>query len=228
MARKGGNKREKRLAAPKVRKILRKEKKFTVKSIPGPHPKNALIPLALVIRDMLKIANNLKEVKYLLTEGKIYVNNKKRRDYRFPVGLFDVISIPELKKNYRIVFDKKGRFTITEEKDSKTKICKIVGKKTIKGNKIVVITNDGLQIEDKENKIKVGDTIKINLEDKKIIQHLPLQKGSKAYIISGKHSGQKAKIEQIIAGTITTPKKVVLKSEDKVFETLADNVIAIE
>ena len=38
------------------------------------------------------------------------VDGRVRTDPKFPLGLFDVLSIPKIKKNYRIMIDVKGRF----------------------------------------------------------------------------------------------------------------------
>ena len=65
MSNMGGTRHLKRLAAASCLKIKRKEFKWIVKPSPGPHPKNLCIPLAVLIRDYLGFARNMREVKYI-------------------------------------------------------------------------------------------------------------------------------------------------------------------
>jgi Ribosomal protein S4E len=84
---------QKRIAAPRSWKIERKTAYWTVKPRPGPHPGNRSIPLLLIVRDMLKLADNSKEAKRILNEGNVTVDGKVRKDHKFPVGIFDLLSI---------------------------------------------------------------------------------------------------------------------------------------
>jgi small subunit ribosomal protein S4e len=43
-------------------------------------------------------------------EGLIKVDNKIRRDPRFPLGIMDVVSIEKTGENFRILYDVKGRY----------------------------------------------------------------------------------------------------------------------
>ena len=86
------SKHQKRIAAPGSWQISRKTAWWTVKSRPGPHPKDRSIPLLLIVRDMLKLADNSKEAKRILNEGKILIDGRIRKDHKFPVGIFDILS----------------------------------------------------------------------------------------------------------------------------------------
>ena len=59
--------------------------------------------LNVILRDLIGIIKNTKESKYVIKNKTILINNKKARDYRMNVGLFDVITIPDTKENYRMV-----------------------------------------------------------------------------------------------------------------------------
>ena len=117
----------KRLNAPKAIKLHRKERVWSIKTSPGPHKINEAIPLGLIIRDYLKLADTLKETKNVLSNTEILVDGKTIKNHKYSCGLMDVISIPALKKDYRILFDKRGKLTLVpiETDDAKWKLCKI-------------------------------------------------------------------------------------------------------
>ncbi|MEM3973016.1 MAG: S4 domain-containing protein, partial [Ignisphaera sp.] len=96
MARMGGSKHLKRLAAPWFWPILRKEYKWVVKPSPGPHPIDRSLPLLVVIRDVLGLAETAREAKRIIFDGKVYIDGVVRKDYKFPVGVMDTISIPDI------------------------------------------------------------------------------------------------------------------------------------
>ncbi|MEM4702704.1 MAG: 30S ribosomal protein S4e [Archaeoglobaceae archaeon] len=161
---------QKRLSAPKTYKISRKAGKWVVKPSPGPHNKEA-IPLALVIRDLLQYADTLREARRIIASGEIMVDGVIRRDYKFPVGLFDVITIPKLNKNYRVVFDEKGRYILREIEDYDRKIYKIVNKTVVKGGRIQLNLFDGTNILG-TNEYKTKDSVLLKIPEKQVIDHL--------------------------------------------------------
>ena len=60
----------------------------------GPHSYKKGIPVLLILRNLLKVAKNKKEVQALLNSGKIFIDGKIRKDVGFPIGLMDIISLP--------------------------------------------------------------------------------------------------------------------------------------
>lgn len=228
MAKKGGKKKQKRLSTNKVRRMNRKENTFTVKLKPGPHNFTQSIPLGFLVRDILKLSNNKRETKKILSAGTIKVDGKVRKELKFPVGLFDFVSIEDTKENYRIVLDSKGRLKALKTEEKKpAKVCKITGKKMKGKKKIQLNTNDGRTFIEKETELKVGDSIKISLPEQKIIEKLKEKKGSLVYVTGGSHSGQVAEIEEIIPGAINRFKTVKLKTKEKEFKTTEANVFVI-
>ena len=125
-----------RLNAPKSWPIKRKGIKFIRKPSPGAHTLRQCISLSLVIQNMLKYAKTSKEIKKILHERKILVNGKVKRDSAFAVGIMDVLSIPTLKENYRVLYNTKGKFVLMkiEEKDANEILMKIINKTLIKIN----------------------------------------------------------------------------------------------
>ena len=62
MARRGQKRHLKRLPAPRHWPIKRKEGKFTTRVIPGPHPKEHSLTIALILREILGYADTMREV----------------------------------------------------------------------------------------------------------------------------------------------------------------------
>merc|ERR1711957_651603 len=84
----------------------------------GPHKLRECLPLQLVLRNKLKYALSGRECDIILgdKDNTVKVDNKVRRDKKFPVGLMDVVSIPKTGDNYRMLYDVKGRFTLVKIK----------------------------------------------------------------------------------------------------------------
>ncbi len=218
----------KRLNSPRTLRIHKKEKKWTIRPSPGPHPIDKSISLGLIVRDYLNLVDNLAEVKRILTNGEILVDGIIRKDYKFPCGLMDVISIPTLKKDFRILFDKSGKLTLTpiDSKDASWKLCRIENKKTIKGKQIQLNFHDGRNQLVKKDEYKTGDVLKFSFKDKKIIETFKFEKGTVSMIIGGSHIGEIANIEdvEIIPSSKSNLAKMKGKSE---FSTIQNYVFPI-
>jgi len=218
----------KRLKAPRALTIHRKERKWTVRANPGPHPLEKSIPLGIVIRDYLKLSDTLREAKRTISDGNILVDNVIRKDYKYPCGLMDIISIPKMKKDYRIIFNKLGKLTIEpiDSKDSKWKLCRVENKTILKGKKIQLNLHDGRNKIVKKDEYKTGDVLKISFKDKKIEDIYKFEKGTISVIIGGSHIGETANIEDIEIISSSKPNLTKMKS-DKEFTTLKKYVFPI-
>src|SRR3989338_3611168 len=137
----------KRHFAPKTWKIKRKGIKYIAKPSPGPHKIVMSFPLNVLLRDILGYANSNKEVKFILEKREITVDGIRRRDYRFPVGLLDVLSLKDINEHFRIILDKKGKMVLIKigDEEKGLKLCKITGKTAVKG-KIQLNLYDGKNI----------------------------------------------------------------------------------
>ena len=102
MAKHGENKKLKRLNTPNLVSISKKDKVWISKPVPGTHPRNKSISLVVLLRDVLKLAGTSKEASTLVKSGKILVDGRVVKDYKFPIGYMDLISIPEIKMVYYI------------------------------------------------------------------------------------------------------------------------------
>jgi len=203
LGKKGGKKHLKRKPAPKFWPIHRKEFVWVVRPKPGPHPTSRCMPLALIVRDILGFAKTRKEAKTIISQGKIKVNGKLQLEELFPTGLMDVISIPEMKKTYRILPSEKGLFlhSIGSE-EALFKLCRIENKTVIKGGRMQLNLHDGrniqVQVEDPQKPEKdvyqTLDVLKTSVPSQEITAHLKLGKDMHAIIVGGKNVGKYGKI----------------------------------
>jgi len=176
-----------------------KGRKWTV-TPRGPHKKNESKPLLSILRD-LKYADNAREARKIIASGYVLVDGKKCRNPVLGLGLMDSFSIPKVKKSYRIVPVKHGLVPKeVPEKDTKNKLCKVIGKTVMSGNKIQLNLHDGTNfISDK--KVKVGDTVILEMPERKIKEILPYEKGATAVVVSGRHRGESGAIKDVTPGT---------------------------
>ena len=205
----------KRYPAPKAWIINRKANRLISKPNPGPHKLERGLPIGLVLVQ-LGLGHTSSEVRKILNTKEILVDGRQVKDKRFPVGLFDVISIPSTKQAFQITIDLKGRLVINPT-DAKHKPCRVVGKTVLKGGKMQVNLIDGRNLLLKED-VKVGDTLLLDLPSQKVVKHLKLEKGAKVLITSGRFVGNTAKVESV-EGDI-----VQFTVDDKKSETKKEHV----
>ncbi len=199
MAKKGGTHHTKRLAIPKVIPVSnKKETKFMITSSPGPHSKSEAIPIRVLLREVLGVAKSASEAKKLLKTRKVLIDGKARTDEAFPVGLMDVVFLKGGDKTYRIVVNRKGKLVPVETKEASKKIAKVIGKRTVAGGKFMAVLHDGRNISI-DNNVKVGDSLVISLPEQKVQEVLKFQKGVRCLVTEGKHSGEIAVLEELVA-----------------------------
>lgn len=201
----------KRFVAPKFWPIERKTKKFVIAPSPGPHPKDRCMPLGMILRDVLKCAETLKEAKEILNKNLVTIDGKIRKDHKFPIGLMDIISIGE--ESYRVLPNPKG-ISLKRIDDANIKLMRIENKICLK-KKIQLNMHDGKNILVDEDDYKTGDVLIFDLE-KKYFRLLRMKKGSIAMIIHGHNSGKVGKIDEIIVTRSHQPNQVKIKIGDDI------------
>ncbi len=156
------------------------------------------VPILIILRDMLGLAQNRKEVKRAIHKKNILVNGRKARDEKNILMLFDTLSIVPMKKHFRLNIDERGKFKLEEinEKEYQNKISKILSKKTLKGRKTQLNLSDGRNFVSNV-KCNVNDSVLVNLKDKKIEKCIPLKEKSDVLVFSGKHAGKQGSVNKI-------------------------------
>lgn len=218
----------KRLAAPRVLRIPRKERALTIRAAPGPHRLEQAIPLGLLVRDYLGLCDTYKEARKIVSNGDALVDGVKRKDYKFPCGMMDVISIPKMRKYVRILYDRNGKLTLVpiSESDAEWKLCRIQNKTVIKGKKVQLNLHDGKNKLVEKDEYKTGDVLKLSFKESKIDEVYKFEKGTVTMITGGTHVGEIASIEEIQVVASSKPNLVVLKGENE-FSTIAEYVFPI-
>jgi small subunit ribosomal protein S4e len=181
--------------------------------------------LLTILRDVLKIADNRKEVKAMIHERQVLVNEKPAIDEKNSVLFFDTLRIIPLKKNYRLGLTENGKFNLEEisEKDAEKKVTKIVNKKILKGKKTQLNFFDGRNILSDE-KCNMNDSVVVKLKENKIEKCLPLKEKAKVIVFAGKHSGKTGVIENLNL----EEKTAKVKTTEKEINILIKQLMVIE
>jgi small subunit ribosomal protein S4e len=150
------------------------------------------MPLIVFIRNRLKYALNGREVKAIVMQRLIKVDNRVRTDVNFPTGFMDVISIEKTGEHFRLIYDTKGRFTvhrITAE-EAEYKLGKVKRVQLGKGGIPYLVTHDARTIRYPDPTIKVNDTVKIDLNSGKITEFIKFDTGAIAMVTGGRNMGR--------------------------------------
>lgn len=156
----------KRMYAPSHWSLDKLSGVYATRPSTGPHKLRECIPLSVLLRNRLKYALSGQECLRICRDkdANIKIDNRIRRDPRFPLGFQDVVSIKKTGENFRILFDVKGRFQPhrIDAKEAAFKLCKIK-RKVLGKNKIpYIVTHDGRTIRFPHPDIKKNDTIKVS------------------------------------------------------------------
>lgn len=239
MGKKGKAGRLKRKVAPRFWPIHKKEFYWAVRPSAGPHSLEKCLPLSLVLRDILGVAENRKEARFIVAQGKVYVDGKVRRRDDFPVGLMDVIAIPDMEKFYRVLPSHKGLILNPISKEEASfKLFRVEDKTLVKNGAIQIALHDGSNLlvknEQSESPQTVAyetfDTLKLAIPGRNVLAQLKIKEGNLAIITGGKNIGKYGRIVEIEK---TKSKKrrqalVVIKDEKgNLYQTVLDFVFVV-
>merc|ERR1712159_726490 len=231
----GPKKHLKRLNAPKHWMLDKMGGTWAPRPSTGPHKLRECLPLILILRNRLKYALTKKEVQQICMMGLVKVDGRRRTDPNFPCGFNDVISIDKTDEHFRMLFDTKGRYVLhrlsgnnkAQANENKFKLCR-VNKLALGARGIPYIsTHDGRTIRYPDPLVKVGDTVKVDLETNKITDIISFETGATCVVTKGKNNGR--------MGTITSRDKhpggfdiVNIKdAKGKAFATRIGNIFCI-
>jgi small subunit ribosomal protein S4e len=239
MGKKGGIRHLKRKPAPKTWSIERKRYTWIGKPSAGPHRTDQCITLTLGLRDLLGVAKTAKEAKTIISQGKVFVNEKIRRDESYPAGLMDVITLPDSNRSYRVLPSPKGLILHPIEKEEADfKLCRIEDKTTIKNGHVQLDLDDGtntlIRVADPKKPVEdtyhVLDTLKIGLKKRDIQGYIKLSKDTPVLVVGGKNVGKHGKIVEIEESTGQKRRDLLVTIEDKNggrFQTTVNFVFAV-
>jgi len=168
--------------------------KYTSRPSTGPHKLRECMPLTVLLKNRLKYALTGKDVFAIVKdkEGMVKVDNKIRRDPRYPLGVMDVVSLEKTGEHFRILYDVKGRYQAhkIDAKEATFKLCK-VQKKQMGANKIpYIVTHDGRTVRFPHPDIKKNDSIKFNLESGEVDGLIKFENGASVLVTGGNNIGR--------------------------------------
>ena len=214
----------KRLAMPRSWALPRKTTVWVTRPRPCGHSLDRCMALTVILRDILGVANNKREVKRILSTKQVLIDGHVESDPRRGVGLMDVLTVGE--NNYRCVLDEKGKLRYREisSKDAAWKVCRIDGKTTVRGGSTQYNLHDGRNIIDKgADTYNTGDSVRISLPDQKILDHFVFEQGATAYLIGGLHVGSLDTVDERLKKRSSMPNEVQFPD----FGTVERNVFVV-
>lgn len=188
---------------------------------------------------MLGLAKNRSEVRTILSEGNVLVDGNIEKEELFPTGLMDVISIPTVNKQYRVLPSEKGlALQPINKNEAEFKLCRIEDKTVLNGGNVQLNLHDGRNIRIKvkeaskpeEDIFGTSDTVKISLPQQEIMEHFKFAEGASAVIISGKNIGKHGKIVAVEHREVQKREKALVTVEDAKgtrFQTTVEYVFVI-
>ena len=219
-----------RMAAPGTWPVKRKGIKWIAKPLPGPHSTYYSMTLGTWLQEILGLAKTKRDIKRILIQGDVLVNSRAIKELNFPVGLFDVLSLSKLKKNYRVLLNSIGKLILTEVSDADAKLvpAKIISKTTSKAGKLQINCNNGWNFISGKDEYKIGDVLFFDSTQRKLVKHVKLAKGAIAFVIGGSHVGSVAKLDTIKeSGKLRKQKIAVLSVDKETWETNLEQVFVI-
>lgn len=238
MGKKGKTSRLKRKPAPRFWPIHRKEAPWVLKPSSGSHSLESCLPLTLVLRDILGLAQTRKEAQTIIHQGKVLVDGKVAGRDDLPVGLMDVVAMPEAGQYYRVMPTHKGLSLIPISKDETSfRLFRLEDKVTVTGG-VQLNLHDGsnllVKVADqknpKEDIYETFDVLKLTIPDRQVTERVPLKEGNLAIITGGKNIGVQGKIVEIEKAVGKKRRSALVIVEDAKgtrYQTILDFVFSI-
>jgi small subunit ribosomal protein S4e len=201
MGKKGPTRHIKRHYSPDFWPINRKLRTWTIRPSPGPHKLRKSIPLEIILRDYLNYASTGREAKFLIKKGKVLIDQRVRKDEDFPVGLMDVLSLPDSEEYFRILPEHGGRFILhkVSKEESIFKLCRVEGKTTVKGGFTQINLHDGrnIIITPEEDRYDIYDVLKIKIPQTDMLDIIPLKENVQVIVTGGNSQGERGILMRI-------------------------------
>ena len=188
----GPKKHLKRLNAPSAWLLSKMGGVWAPKPTAGPHKSNESIPLVLLLRNRLKYALTRQEATMICMQKLVKVDGRVRTEIKFPLGFMDVLTVEKSGDRFRVMYDTKGRFKLhpINAREASYKLCRVARHEVSTKGIPVLITHDGRTIRYPDPVIKRNDTIKLDLESGKIVDHIKLDIGTLVFVTRGHNTGR--------------------------------------
>ncbi|CAL6082345.1 Ribosomal_protein S4 [Hexamita inflata] len=195
----------------------------------GPHKIAECLPLTLIVRNRLHLARDMREAGMVIRQKNIAVDGKPRMDEGYPAGFMDVLTVAKTNKNYRIMYDTKGRFQLLPIKaeEAQYKLLKIKAITTGEKGIFYGHTHDGRNIRFLDVSIQTSDTIKFNLKTGEVSEVAKFETNALAQVTAGKNCGRIGKIAAVTKYDGSHTMVQLVDSEGQKFITRQDNVFVL-
>ncbi|VVB99124.1 30S ribosomal protein S4e [uncultured archaeon] len=229
MSKKGGSNHYIRMRADKRLGVVgRKSVMWLLAPNPGKHKKSESISAGVLMRDVLCRVQNLHEAKKIMNSGNFLVDGKKVKEPKYSIGLMDIITEVAEKKSYRMSLD--GPKLVPKEVKSESaekKYLKATGKATVTGGKTQITFHDGRTYLGDKN-IHTGDTCVFAIPSFKLAGHLKFAPGARCLVTQGKHIGEIAKLDKVIARPGSHESEAQLSGDSGEFVTLVKYLFVVD
>jgi small subunit ribosomal protein S4e len=193
----------------------------------------------LVLRDILKFAQTEKEAKRIVSQGKVQVNGRVIRTDKFPIGLMDVVSIPDIDKHFLVLPFAKGLMMNPVDKEQTSfKLSRIEDKQVVQKGHVQLNLHDGANIlvkiadlkNPQEDVYETLDTLKVSLADGQVLGQAKIKEKGFAIVTGGKNIGKHGRIVEIEKATGKKRRNAIVTIEDgkgNRFQTILDFVFSV-
>ena len=228
MGKKGGSKHLNRIAAPEFAAPERKTAIWLAKPRAGRHPLVYSASLRALVRDSLGLAADAREAERIVQAGEVLIDGKVVRDAKAAIGLMDILAFPKIGKFYMVLMNKKSRIMLKgiDKAKAGTKLCKIVGKRTVSGGKVQLSLHDGRTLL-ADNSYHLGDSVKLKVPECTIAGTLRLEPGARCFIMRGRHVGVTARLTEITKGTEALEPRATLEADGQKIITLKEYLFVV-
>jgi small subunit ribosomal protein S4e len=168
----------------------------------------------------------------------VLVDGKVVQKDDFPVGLMDVISMPDAGKYYRVLPSNKGLVVSPISKEEANfKLVRVEDKNTAKKG-VQISLHDGsnlfIKVADAKHPEEVTystfDILKMQFPEKQVVQSLKTKEGNLAIITGGKNIGKQGKIVEIEKTEAKKRRQALVVIEDTSgvrYQTILDFIFSI-
>lgn len=181
----------KRITAPRSWMLDKQRGTFALKPASGPHKKVECIPLGYLISRFLGYASNVKELGIILKGKNIKINGCVRTNPKFPVGLFDVLSIEKTNEHFRVLYNVVKKFHLhrINPEEACCRLAKVTKKYSNLGIPYIV-TNCGTSFRFCDPKIDVSYTVKVDIPSGKVVDYIAPGVDKVVFVSKGKARGR--------------------------------------
>jgi small subunit ribosomal protein S4e len=214
----------KRLAMPKTWDVERKTTAFVIRPFPGGQPMHMGMPLQMILRDVLKFAKTSHEAKYILNNKQVLVNRVRRTEPKFAVMLMDTLELPDEGLSYRLLISRKGMLTLVPipKKEGHLKPLSLLGKTVLGEKKVQLNFTDGSNMLVEKDMYRTGDLLLFDLDKKKVVEHVQLEKKALVYLVSGSRVGDVGTLQDIKGNEV-----IIKSAAGEVYETAKRYVFVV-